>query len=53
MQRYLEARAHLTLDVDLADSIRRVAAAIVAILDAQSSCDQLLAKAIAGPTITF
>jgi hypothetical protein len=53
MQRYLEARAHLILDFDLAEQIRRVAASLAAILDAQSACEQLLAQIIAGSTINF
>jgi hypothetical protein len=51
MTRYLEAREHLPLSVELAESIRRVAGAIAAIMDARAACDDLLQRAIAGGTV--
>jgi hypothetical protein len=51
MQRYLEAREHLSLSVELAENVRRVAGAIAAILNEQAACDDLLQRVVAEPTI--
>jgi hypothetical protein len=50
MERFLEARADMSLSVELAESIRRVAGAIAAILNEQAASDDLLQRVIAGPT---
>lgn len=53
MERYLQARAHLTATPTVADAIRRVAAAIADILDEETACDDLLARAIAAPYVSW
>lgn len=53
MERYLQARAHLTATPAVADGIRRVAAAIADILDEDAACDDLLARAIAEPYVVW
>jgi len=47
---YLSARAHLALSVELSESIRRVAASIAVILDAQSESNAILERAISSST---
>lgn len=53
MRRYLEAREHLYLDMDLSERIRRVAGSIATLLDARETCNRLLAKVIASKTTPF
>lgn len=53
MERYLQARTHLTATPTVADAIRKIAAAIADILDEEAACDDLLARAIAAPYVTW
>jgi hypothetical protein len=53
LKRFLEARAHLAMTVDLGVQIQHVMAAIAEILDCQQVCDSLLARAIESPQVAF
>ena len=52
-QRFLEARSHLSLSVELASEIRKVAGSIAVILDSRPSCDDILKRVVSGPQHVF